>query len=127
MGHGLDLCHRLDIVYFRICALAVYFKLKIWIMHAGAPFVQETIAMMKYYRTVHADISVISNPYIFSPAEFQLSMQQLINAGLENRLMFGTAKGDIKYILDNLDQLELTTAPKEKILYLNAERFFSKD
>lgn len=96
-------------------------------MHAGAPFVQETIALMKYYQTVYADISVISNPYIFSPGEFQEIMRQLIQAGLEDRLMFGTDNGDIRSILDNTDLLTLTPEQKEKILYRNAEKFFSKE
>lgn len=101
-------------------------KLKIWIMHAGAPFVQETIALMKYYSNVYADISVISNPYIFPKAEFQSIMHQLLDAGLENKLMFGTDNGDIKLILENFNSVELTAEQKEKILYKNAKGFFEK-
>lgn len=100
-------------------------KLKVWIMHAGTPFLQESIAIMKYYPLVYADISAISNPYIFPPAEFQSIMRQLMDAGLEDRLMFGSDNGDIKLILTNFHALDFLSAEhKEKILYQNAERFF---
>ena len=41
-------------------------KLKVWIMHAGSPFLEDTIGIMSVYQNVYTDISVISNPYIVS-------------------------------------------------------------
>ncbi len=101
--------------------------LKVWIMHAGAPFMDETIAIMTYYRNVYADISAISNPQIFPPNDFKQIMKRLVDAGLENRLMFGSDNGDIVKIVENVEALEFLTAEqKEKIFYKNAEQFFSK-
>ena len=102
-------------------------KLKVWIMHAGAPYLEETIAIMKYYPNVYTDISAINNPYIFPKSYFHFIMKRLIDAGFENRLMFGSDNGDIKNAIDNVKELDfLTEEQKEKIFYKNAEEFFKK-
>ncbi len=101
-------------------------KLKVWIMHAGAPFLEDTLAIMAYYRNVYADISAISNPDIFPAAAFRSMVRQLIDAGMEDRLMFGSDNGDIAKILDNIDALGLSEQQKQKLLYKNAETFFSR-
>jgi hypothetical protein len=107
--------------------LQKFTKLKVWIMHAGAPFLEDTIAIMKYYPNVYADISAINNPYIFSKSEFSDIIKKLIDAGLEDRLMFGSDNGEIQIIIDNIEALDfLTTIQKQKIYYQNAELFFSK-
>lgn len=101
-------------------------NLKVWIMHAGAPFLEDAIALMTYYPNVYADISVISNPYIFNPSEFRRIMNRLIDGGLEDKLMFGTDNGPIDKIIENIESLEfLTQEQKEKIYFTNAETFFS--
>lgn len=102
-------------------------KLKIWIMHAGSPFLEDTIGIMSVYRNVYTDISVISNPYIVSHKEFYAIMKRLIDAGLENRLMFGSDNGDIKQAIESVNKLDfLSSEQKEKIFYKNAEEFFKK-
>lgn len=60
--------------------------------------------------------------YIFPKAEFQSNTHQLLGAGWENKLMFGTDNGDIKLIVENFNFV--TAEQKEKILYKNAEGFF---
>src|SRR5690606_31998711 len=100
-------------------------KLKVWIMHAGAPFLEETIAIMKYYPNVYTDISAINNPYIFPQAEFSSILKKFIDAGFEDRLMFGSDNGDIKLAIANIEELPfISSAQKEKIYYRNAEIFF---
>lgn len=102
-------------------------KLKVWIMHAGAPFLEDTMAIMAYYWNVYADISVISDPNIFPPKDFYQIMKRLIDAGFENRLMFGSDNGDLDQIIENFNSLDfLTPGQKEKILYKNAEKLFAK-
>jgi len=102
-------------------------KLKIWIMHAGSPFLEDTIGIMSVYRNVFADISAISNPYIVPQNDFYNIMKKLIDAGLEDRLMFGSDNGDIKQAIESVNKLAFLSAEqKEKIFYLNAERFFEK-
>ena len=102
-------------------------KLNVWIMHCGAPYLESTMAIMKYYPNVYADISAISNPWIFPPAEFKYIMKRFMDAGFGNRLMFGSDNGDINEILANFNALEsLSPREKEAIRYQNAETFFSK-
>ncbi len=103
-------------------------KLKVWIMHAGAPFLEETIALMKYYPNVYIDISAINNPYIFPKQEFQNIIKTFIDAGFEDRIMFGSDNGDIKLTIENVENLDfLTSEQKEKIFYKNAEIFFQRN
>jgi len=100
-------------------------KLKVWIMHAGGSFLKETIAVMKEFPQVYTDISVINNPGIVPPEQFRIFMKTLINAGLEDRMMFGSDNAEIKTVIAAVDQLDfLTTKQKEKIFYRNAEIFF---
>lgn len=102
-------------------------KLKIWIMHAGAPFLDDTIAIMKYYSNVYADISAINNPYIFPPSDFNGIMKRLIDSGLEDKLMFGSDNGNIELAIQSVENLAfLSRTQKEKIFYENAEIFFKK-
>lgn len=99
--------------------------LRVWIMHAGAPYHQEAIDIMLKYPRVYADLSVINNPDILTHEQFGNIVRQFIERGLEDRLMFGSDNGDIDATIRSIVQLPfLTEAQKENILYRNAERFF---
>ena len=102
-------------------------NLKIWIMHAGIPFQEDSIAIMTYYRNVYADISAIANPKILPPAAFAAIMKIFINSGLEDRLMFGSDNADVNELVQNINDLDfLSEVQKEKIFYKNAETFFGQ-
>lgn len=102
-------------------------RLKLWIMHGGDFHFQETISIMREYKDVYADISVLTNPDITTPDRFQEIMKAYLNAGLENRIMFGSDNGDIVKSIASLNALTfLTDEQREKIFYKNAERFFAK-
>jgi hypothetical protein len=99
--------------------------LKVWIMHAGAPYVQETIDMMKKFPRLYTDVSAINNPFILPPAEFAKVMKLLVENGLEDRIMFGSDNGPIDATIHSINSLEfLTSQQKEKIFFKNAEIFF---
>lgn len=101
-------------------------KLKVWIMHSGDQYYKETIAIMQQYKQVYADISVISNPEIVSPAQFVNTMKIFVEAGLENRLMFGTDNGNVEKVIAAVEGLDfLSKEQKDKIFYRNAEDFFA--
>lgn len=74
-------------------------KLRVLIMHARVPFLKENIAVMQEFRQVYTDISVINNPEIVPSEEFLSIIQVLINAGLEDRIMFGSEKLILKKAL----------------------------
>lgn len=102
--------------------------LRLWIMHAGAPFFDETIALMHEHPGVYTDISVINNPDIVPPQAFAAMMRALVDAGLGDRIMFGSDNADIAVTLGSLDALPfLDASQKQAILHGNAERFFRID
>lgn len=100
-------------------------KLKVWIMHSGDQYYKETVDVMHRHNHVYADISVISNPAIVPLAQFKIIMKTFIEAGLEDRIMFGSDNGNIEKVIASLDDLGfLTKGQKDKIFYKNAEHFF---
>lgn len=102
-------------------------KLRIWLMHGGAPFVKEFIQIMKTTPGLYADISVLNNPQIVSSTQFDSIMKIFIREGFEDRLMFGSDDADIKTTTAAIEKMDFLTAlQKEKIFYKNAETFFWK-
>lgn len=94
-------------------------------MHSGGPYAKEFLEIMKAYPGLYADISVLNNPQIIPPNEFAAAMKEMIDAGLEDRLLFGSDNWDIKMTTDAVEQLDfLSDEQKEKIFYGNAKRFF---
>jgi predicted TIM-barrel fold metal-dependent hydrolase len=101
-------------------------QLKVWIMHSGDQYYKETIDVMDRYDHVYADISVISNPDIVPSAQFKIIMKAFLEAGLEDRIMFGSDNGDIEKVISSLHEVDfLSREQKDKIFYKNAERFFA--
>ena len=101
--------------------------LKVWIMHAGVPYLEEAIQLMKEYPHVYADISAINNPEIIPGDYFHSFMKQLIDNGLEDRIMFGSDNNSIEVTINSVKRLSfLTQAQKQKIFFKNAERLFSQ-
>lgn len=106
--------------------LSLFPKLKIWIMHSGDQYFNETISVMQKSKLVYTDISVISNSEIVPSERFSSIIKSFIDAGLEDRLMFGTDNGDIDKVITAVKGLGfLSKEQKDKIFYQNAERFFA--
>lgn len=101
-------------------------NLRVWIMHSGDQYYKETIEIMQENNLVYSDISVISNPDIVPPNKFSTIMKTLVDAGLEDRIMFGTDNGNIEKVIMAVESLHfLSTEQKNKLYYQNAERFFN--
>jgi hypothetical protein len=101
-------------------------KLKVWIMHSGDQYFNEAVSVMQKSKQVYADISVISNPDIVSFERFSIIVKTFIDAGLEDRLMFGTDNGNIEKIIASVKRLPfLSKKQLDKIFYQNAETFFA--
>ena len=60
-------------------------KLRIWLMHAGWPFLAATKTLY-IYPQLHADVSVINR--IIPRAEFHADLEGLVRAGLTDRPVF---------------------------------------
>ncbi len=101
-------------------------NLKVWIIHSGDQYYKETVDVLSRHKNVYADISVISNPDIVPPAQFTSIMKTFFEAGLEDRLMFGSDNGNIGKAINAVEDLDfLSKVQKDKIFYQNAERFFA--
>lgn len=108
-------------------ALQKFPNLKVWFMHGGGPYVKECIEMMKTYTGLYADISVLNNPNIIPAKDFAAVIKEFIDAGLEDRLMFGSDNADIKECIKSVNELRfLSIQQKEKIFHQNATKFFNQ-
>jgi predicted TIM-barrel fold metal-dependent hydrolase len=101
-------------------------KLRIYIMHGGWPYLEETKAIMAVYPQVYADLAVIN--WIIPREEFYEYLRGLIRAGLDKRLMFGSDQmvwpEAIGMAIDAIKSADfLTEEQKRDIFYNNAARF----
>lgn len=101
-------------------------KMRVYLMHAGYPYLQETIALMSVYPQVYADTSVIN--WIIPRREFHAYLEALMRAGLGKRLMFGSDQmiwpEAIGMAIEGIESARfLTHQQKRDIFYNNAVRF----
>lgn len=113
--------------------LIEYPKLKIYLMHAGIPFHDNTLALMETYPQVYVDLGAIL--FLQRPMTQKMAEDFLRKAkeyDMIDRLMFGS---DCMYWPDELEnsinKLKsydfLSEEDKRKIFYENAVRFFELD
>lgn len=110
-----------------------YPKLKIYLMHAGWPFLEETKAIMCMFDTIYADLSLIN--WLMPEAEFQkyvlgLTTMNGVECDLTKRLMYGSDQmvwpDAMELSINNIQNIPfLTKEQKADIFYHNAKRFLS--
>lgn len=101
-------------------------KLRVWLMHAGWPYLQETKALMYVYPQLYADVSVIN--WIIPREEFHGYLEALVTAGFGDRLMFGSDQmvwpEAITLAVEGVDSAPfLSAGQKRAIFHDNAARF----
>ena len=101
-------------------------RLRVYVMHAGFPMLDDMLTMLYAHPQLHVDVGVIvySQP---RPA-FYRYLQALVDAGFINRIMFGSDQmvwpGVIERSIAVINEAPfLTAAQKRDILYNNAARF----
>lgn len=105
-------------------------KLKVWVMHAGYPMIDEMIALMGANAYVYVDVAGMIWSYPLE--EVNNYIKRLVKAGFEKRIMYGT---DLmiwpKLLETSLSVIEnanyLSFDQKRDILFNNAVRFFRLD
>lgn len=107
--------------------LAEHPDLRLYIMHAGWPFIDETIALMQVHPSVYADLSVIN--WFIPEKAFHAALKRLMDAGLGERLMYGSDAGvwpgAIALSLERMGSADfLSEEERRDILYWNAVKFF---
>ena len=101
-------------------------KMRIWAMHAGWPLGDDAIGALYAHPQLYVDVGIID--YAFPRKEFYSYLQRLIDAGFENRIMFGSDEmawpDALSKAIDSIqDDPLLTAKEKRDILYNNAARF----
>lgn len=102
-------------------------KLRVNLMHAGYPYLQNTIAVMSVYPQVYADVGAID--WIIPREEFHTYLQALVRAGFVKRILFGSDQmiwpEAIGMAIEGIESARfLTHQQKRDIFYNNAVRFF---
>ena len=101
-------------------------KLRIYAMHYGSPMVEQMIAMLFTYPNLYVDVA--GNDWINPRAQFYAQLKQLVDAGFEKRIMFGSdqmwwPQGLGEAIQSIQSAPFLSKSQKRDILYNNAARF----
>ena len=103
-------------------------RLRVNVMHAGLPFLEGTLAIMRRYPQVYADLSKISDANAYPREQFHEYLRGLIRANLGDRLMFGSdaaGPGALGPSIDGITSATfLSDGQKRSILCENAARFF---
>jgi predicted TIM-barrel fold metal-dependent hydrolase len=101
-------------------------KLRIYAMHYGSPMVEQMIAMLFTYPNLYVDVA--ANDWLMPRAQFYGQLKQLVDAGFEKRIMFGSdqmwwpqAVGEAIHSIEAAPFL--SKSQKRDILYNNAARF----
>lgn len=113
--------------------LIKYPKLKIYLMHAGIPFYENTLALMEQYPQVYCDLgAVLWIDKGLSPYHVKDFLIKAKEYGFIDRIMYGSdAMYWPSYIEKSIKKLEsfefLSKEDKRKIFYENAVNFFELD
>jgi predicted TIM-barrel fold metal-dependent hydrolase len=100
--------------------------LRLYIMHAGWPMLDDTMALLWAHPQVYVEVGVIV--YALPRAEFYRYLRTLVEAGFGNRVMFGSDQmvwpEAIEHAIESIESADfLSEAQKRDILYNNAARF----
>lgn len=111
-------------------ALIRHPKLRVYVMHAGWPMLDEMIALLFANPQVYADVSVID--WGLPRKEFHRYLRRLVEAGFGTRLMFGTDQmiwpQSIGLAIESIESADfLTQDQKRDIFYNNAAHFLRLD
>jgi predicted TIM-barrel fold metal-dependent hydrolase len=105
-------------------------KLRIYVMHAGWPMLNEMISLLSFYPQVYVEVAAID--WFLPRKEFHRYLRTLVEAGFGKRIMFGSDASMWPQVIGiGIEAIEsadfLTSAQKRDILYNNAARFLRLD
>ena len=101
-------------------------KLRVFVMHAGYPFLEDTLALLYAHPQVYVEVGIIV--YAFQRPAFYRFLQGLVEGGFANRVMFGSDQMVWPELIErSIAVIEeapfLSAEQKRDILYDNAARF----
>lgn len=101
-------------------------RLRVYLMHAGYPMIDDLLAVLFAHPQVYVDVGIIA---LWLPrAEFYRYLQRIVEAGFGKRVMFGSDQviwpGAIERAVTVIEEAPfLSEEQKRDILYNNAARF----
>lgn len=101
-------------------------KLRIYLMHAGYPMIDDLLAVLWTHPQVYVDVGVIC--YAIPRKAFHEYLRRIVDAGYAKRVLFGSDQmnwpATIEIGIEAINTAEFLTAQqKRNILYNNAARF----
>ena len=101
-------------------------KLRVYVMHAGWPMIDDLLAVLWAHPHVYVEVGVID--WALPRAEFHGYLRRIVESGFGKRVMFGSDQmiwpGVIERAIEAVESAAfLSPAQKRDILYNNAARF----
>jgi predicted TIM-barrel fold metal-dependent hydrolase len=101
-------------------------KLRLYVMHAGWPMLDNMVGLLWAHPQVYVDVGVIS--WAIPRKEFHSYLRRLVEAGFGKRILFGSDQmvwpEALRIAIENVEAAEfLTLSQKRDIFYNNAARF----
>ncbi|CAN5246841.1 amidohydrolase family protein [soil metagenome] len=101
-------------------------RLRVYIMHAGYPFIDDLLALLFTHPQVHVELSMLAN--VEPRAGFYRFLKAIVDGGYADRIMFGSDQmiwpGLIEPAIRRIEQAPFLTAKQKRgIFYNNAARF----
>jgi predicted TIM-barrel fold metal-dependent hydrolase len=101
-------------------------RLRISIMHAGWPMIDDLLAVLWTHPQVYIDVGAIS--FALPRKEFHKYLQRIVEAGFAKRVMFGSDQmiwpETIEYAIESIETASFLSAPQKRdIFFNNAARF----
>ena len=101
-------------------------KLRLYVMHAGWPMIDQIVGLLYAHPQVYVDTGVID--WAVPRKEFHAYLKRLVDAGFEKRIMFGSDQmiwpDALPAAIDGVESADfLTPVQKRDIFYNNAARF----
>lgn len=100
--------------------------LRVYVMHAGFPMIDDLLTMLYVHPQLHVDIAVLA--FTRPRAEFHRFLRRIVESGFVERVMWGSDQmvwpGVIEPSIEAIQEADyLTEEQKRAILYDNAARF----
>lgn len=107
-------------------------RLRVLVMHAGWPLIDEMIAILYYHPQVYVDLAGLQSSLV-PRAAYDASLRKLVEAGFSDRIVFGSdgTENGVDWLQNGVDAVLksslLSASQRRSILYKNAARFFGLD
>ncbi|MBV8866300.1 MAG: amidohydrolase family protein [Acidobacteriaceae bacterium] len=100
-------------------------KLRVYICHAGWPFINELLGLLYAHPQVYVDVAVIN--WVLPQAEFHAYLRRIVDAGFADRIMYGSDNmnwpDSFGLAISRTSAPFLTENQKRHVLCRNAARF----